>query len=129
LRTIAGILAIGLLMGACTRALRMIDLRDGSTIIGSTTLWTRTISVTLPSGEIAEGTFLPLHGAHLGHDSLFRQTNLGALFGGRVSGRFHGYAYLQGTAGTVVEIVFATDWLSGVGLARTSRGQEYQVSF
>ena len=125
-----GLLMFGFLCVACTRDLRFVDLSDGETVMGSTTFWNQRVVLTLPSGETAEGDFLPLSSARIGDDSLFHHANLGTMFGGQVSGRFHGYAHLTGTEGTVVEIIFSTDWTSrGYGFARTSLGREYRVTF
>ena len=44
--------------------------------------------------------------------------------------RIYGYARLTGDRGTVVEIIFASDWLGhGYGVARTSAEEEYRVTF
>lgn len=114
----------------CTRDVRLVSLSDGSLATGTTKLWSQTVVLTLPSGEVTEGEFFSLSNTKLAEDSLFHRANLGQMFGGQVSGRFHGYAYLMGTQGTVVEIIFAADWTGrGFGFARTSRGEEYRVSF
>ena len=125
-----GLVVLSLACVACTREVRLLDLSDGELLTGSTTLWNQSVMITLPSGEVVEGGFSPLSNVRIGEDSLFHQVNLGAMFGGQVSGRFHGYAYLTGKEGTIVEIVFASDWTSrGFGFARTNLGREYRVSF
>lgn len=117
-------------LAGCAHEIRLVSLSDGTLIKGATKLWDQSVILTLPSGEILEGEFFSLSNRNLGQDSLFHGANLGAMFGGRVSGRFHGYAYLTGTQGTVVEIIFASDWTGhGFGFARTSLGEEYRVSF
>lgn len=130
MRRLLALLVFSFACIACTREIRLLDLSDGETLMGSTTIWNQTVSVTLPTGEVAEGGFSPLSSARIAEDSLFHRANLGTMFGGQVSGRFHGYAYLTGGEGTVVEIIFSTDWTSrGFGFARTSLGREYRVSF
>ena len=114
----------------CSHEVRLVSLSDGTLLQGTTKLWDQSVILTLPSGEILEGEFFSLSSRKLGPDSLFYGANLGTMFGGRVSGHFHGYAYLTGTQGTVVEIIFASDWTGrGFGFARTSLGEEYRVSF
>ena len=114
----------------CAHEVRLVSLSDGTLIKGTTKLWDQSVILTLPSGEILEGEFFSLSNKKLGPDSQFYGANLGAMLGGRVSGRFHGYAYLTGTQGAVVEIIFASDWTGrGFGFARTSLGEEYRVSF
>ncbi len=114
----------------CAHDLRLVNLGTGASAVGTATLWDQSVRVTLPSGEIAEGEFVSLSGVALGEDSLFYRANLGEMLGGGVSGRFHGYAYLAGTGGTVIEIVFASTWTGhGFGFARTSSGEEYRISF
>ena len=130
MRRLVGLLVLCLVCAACTREVRLLDLSDGETLSGWTTFWNQKVTLTLPSGEVAEGDFSPLSSVPIGEDSLFYRENLGTMFGGQVSGRFHGYAYLTGAEGTVVEIVFSTDWTSrGFGFARTSLGREYRVNF
>jgi len=74
--------------------------------------------------------FVLLSSAKIGPDSLFYRANVGKILGGHVSGRFHGYGFLTRQNGTVVEIVFASEWTGhGLGVARASSGGEYHVSF
>jgi hypothetical protein len=115
---------------ACTRTMELVDLKTGATLTGTHRLWTRTISVTLPTGETAVGTTTPLTTAELGPDSLFFGANAGELLGPHATDRLYGYAKLTGAQGTVVELIFAADWLGhGYGVARTSLDEEYRVTF
>lgn len=121
---------IALPFAACTRAVELVDLRTGATLSGTHHLWTRVISVTLPTGETATGTTTKLTTAEIGPDSLFFGANVGDLLGRQTPDRIYGYARLTGDRGTVVEIIFAADWLGhGSGVARTSHQAEYRVTF
>jgi len=88
---------------------------DGTTISGTSTIWNQSITLTLPSGEIVEGRYVSLTTASISVGSLFYGANVGTMLGKDISGRFHGYARLTGKNGTVVEMVFSSDW-SGHGL-------------
>lgn len=117
-------------LAACTRAVELVDLQTGTTLSGTHHLWTRTIVVTLPTGETATGMATTLTTAEIGPGSLFFGANVGELLGRHTPDRFHGYARLTGDRGSVVEIIFAADWLGrGFGVARTSHREEYRVRF
>lgn len=115
---------------ACAHEVRLVNLSDGATIEGISKLWDQSITLTMPSGEIVEGYYVSLSSAKIGPDSLFYRANVGKILGGHVSGRFHGYALLTGQNGTIVEMVFASEWTGhGYGVARASSGGEYHVTF
>jgi len=119
-----------LLLSACSHQVQFIKNADGTTLTGAHHIWQRTIAVTLPSGESLEGSYEPLSTGTIGEGSLFFGANIAALLGTHMSGRFHGYARLTGSQGTVLEIVFAFEWIGrGYGIARTSLGDEYRVAF
>jgi hypothetical protein len=68
--------------------------------------------------------------AEIGPESLFFGANAGELLGRHTVEQIYGYARLTGEQGTVVEIIFASDWLGhGSGVARTSFKEEYRVTF
>ena len=76
------------------------------------------------------GTSTTLTTAEIGPESLFFGANAGELLGPHAAERVYGYARLTGEQGTVVEIIFASDWLGhGYGVARTSLKEEYRVTF
>lgn len=86
--------------------------------------------LTLPTGETVRGLSTKLTTADIGADSLFFGTNVGELLGRHTAERVYGYARLTGEQGTVVEIIFTSDWLAhGFGIARTSLREEYRVAF
>jgi hypothetical protein len=115
---------------ACTRTLELIDLKTGSAITGAHSPWNRSMSVVLPTGETAWGTYTKLTMAEIGPESLFFGANAGELLGRHTIEQIYGYARLTGEQGTVVEIIFASDWLGrGSGVARTSSKEEYLVTF
>jgi len=127
-RALAVLLALPL--AACTRTIELVDLKTGTALEGAHHVWSRSMSVVLPTGETATGTYTKLTTAELGPESLFFGANAGELLGRHAAERVYGYARLQGGQGTVVEIIFASDWLGhGYGVARTSTKEEYRVTF
>jgi hypothetical protein len=123
-------LLAALLLVACTRTVEFVDLRTGSVLTGTRSLWHRSVSVSLPDGETAAGPYTKLTTAEIGPESLFFGANAGELLGRHVVAQVSGYARLVGERGTVVEIIFSSDWLGhGHGVARTSRKEEYRVTF
>lgn len=124
------LLLLPFLLLGCAHRVELLNVADGTTITGQSTLWNRVITLTLPSGEVMKGHFMPLTTALLGEGSLFYGANVGAMMERDISGRFHGYAHLTGEKGTVMEIVFSSDWTGhGFGVAKTNRGEEYLVTF
>ena len=123
-------LLAALLLTACTRTVELTDLRTGSVLTGTHSLWSRSMSVVLPAGDAATGTYTKLTTAEIGPESLFFGANAGELLGRHTIEQVYGYARLVGEQGTVVEIIFASDWLGhGHGVARTSFREEYRVTF
>ncbi len=121
---------LALALAACTHSVELVNLKDGSTLSGTHSLWRHSLTVTLPTGETATGPYTKLTTADIGHDSLFFGANAGELLGRHAAERVYGYARLTGEGGTVMEIIFASDWLGhGHGVARTSLKEEYRVTF
>ncbi|MEK6525552.1 MAG: hypothetical protein AABZ22_01640 [Nitrospirota bacterium] len=119
-----------LVLWGCSHDVKLINMSDGTTISGTSTIWNQSITLTLPSGEIVEGRYVPLTTASIGVGSLFYGANVGTMLGKDISGRFHGHARLTGKNGTVVEMVFSSDWTGhGFGIAKTNSGKEYRVTF
>lgn len=119
-----------LLLAACSSRVQFIATADGTTLTGAHDAWRQTIAVTLPSGARLEGSYQFLTTGAIGEGSLFFGANVAELLGRHMSGRMHGYARLTGQEGTVLEIVFALEWMGrGYGVARTSLGDEYRVVF
>jgi hypothetical protein len=118
------------LLAACSHHIQFIGVADGTTITGTHDVWRRTIAVTLPSGVRLEGPYQPLTTGAIGEGSLFFGANIAELLGRPMSGRTHGYARLTGSDSTVLEMVFALEWIGrGYGVARVSSGEEYRVMF
>ncbi|TAJ07180.1 MAG: hypothetical protein EPO61_14535 [Nitrospirae bacterium] len=118
------------LFTACSHHIQLIGAADGTTITGTHDVWHRTITVTLPSGIRLEGPYQPLTTGSIGEGSLFFGANVAELLGRPMSGRMHGYARLTGSERTVLEMVFALEWIGrGYGVARVSTGEEYRVMF
>lgn len=125
----AGLL-LTLLLAACTRQVELVRLADGSVLAGTHRVWDGSMTLALPGGEAAQGFVTKLTTADIGKESLFFGANAGELLGLHRAERIYGYARLAGDRGTVVEIIFASDWLGhGFGVARTSAKEEYRVTF
>jgi hypothetical protein len=125
----AGLL-LTLLLAACTSQIELVSLADGSALAGTHRVWDRSMTIGLPGGETAQGSYTKLTTADIGKESLFFGANAGELLGLHRAERIYGYARLTGDRGTVVEIIFASDWLGhGYGVARTSSKEEYRVTF
>lgn len=123
-------LLAALLLAACTRTVELVDLHNGSVLTGTHHFWHRSITVSLPTGETATGSYTKLATSDIGTESLFFGANAGELLGRHTAERVFGYARLTGERGTVVEIIFAGDWFGhGYGVARTSLMEEYRVTF
>jgi hypothetical protein len=123
-------LLVTLLFVACTRTVELVDLHNGSVLTGTHSLWHRSVSVSLPNGETAAGPYTKLTAADIGAESLFFGANASELLGRHTAAQVSGYARLIGERGTVVEMIFSSDWLGhGHGVARTSLKEEYRVTF
>jgi len=123
-------LLIALLLVACARTVELVNLETGSVLTGVHSLWNRSIVISLPAGETVTGTATKLTTTEIGPESLFFGANAGELLGPHAAERVYGYARLNGEEGTVMEIIFVSDWLGhGYGVARTSRREEYRVTF
>lgn len=123
-------LLTALLLVACTRTVELVDLRNGSVLTGTHNLWHRSLSISLPTGETAAGPYTKLTASDIGSESLFFGANVGELLGRHTVEHVSGYVRLSGERGTVVEIIFSSDWLGhGHGVARTSLKEEYRVTF
>lgn len=123
-------LLVALLFVACTRTVELVDLHNGSVLTGTHSLWHRSVSVSLPTGETVAGPYTKLTATDIGAESLFFGANASELLGRHTASQVSGYARLIGKRGTVVEMIFSSDWLGhGHGVARTSRKEEYRVTF
>jgi len=121
---------IMILLAACARSVELVNLATGSVLAGTHRVWDRSMTIALPTGETARGSYTKLTTADIGAESLFFGANAGELLGLHRAERIYGYARLTGERGTVVEIIFASDWLGhGYGVARTSSHEEYRVTF
>lgn len=129
-RAVLSGLLLALLLVACTRQVELVNLSNGSVLAGTHRVWDRSMTLALPGGETAQGFVTKLTTADIGKESLFFGANAGELLGLHRAERIYGYARLAGNRGTVVEIIFASDWLGhGYGVARTSSKEEYRVTF
>ncbi len=119
-----------ILFTGCTRSVELVNLATGTVLSGTHRVWDRSMILALPQGERAQGVYTKLTTADIGKESLFFGVNAGELLGLHRAERFYGYARLAGDRGTVVEVIFTSDWLGhGYGVARTSSKEEYRVTF
>jgi hypothetical protein len=117
-------------LAACTHAITLTNVRDGTEVAGTHHVWRQSIEIVLPSGERCEGRYQTLTTKTIGEESLFYRSHVATLLGRNTAERFHGYARLIGEQGTVVELVFSSGWTgNGFGLAKASSGEEYRVTF
>ena len=123
-------LLVALLFVACTRPVQFVNLQSGAALTGTHSLWHRSITVLLPTGETVTGTYTKLTATDIGPESLFFGANAGELLGLHAVERVYGYVRLTGEQGSVVEMIFTSDWLGHrYGVARTSLKEEYRVTF
>ena len=115
----------------CVKSVKLINPNDGATIIGEYNTLSKSVKITLPSGEILEGEYVALTNASIGYGSLFYGTNVGSAISVGAGGSSNGYALLKGDKGTVMEIIFSySEWTGhGFGTAKTNKGDEYRVMF
>jgi hypothetical protein len=129
-RAALAVLLLALPLAACARTIELVDLQTGSTLAGTHSLWTRSMTVVLPTGDTVTGTYTRLTTTEIGPGSLFFGANAGELLGRHETGRVYGHARLESGRGAVMEIIFASDWLGhGHGIARTGLKEEYRVTF
>ena len=123
-------LLTALLLVACTRPVELVNLQSGAALTGTHDLWLRSITLSLPTGETATGIYTRLTTSDIGPESLFFGANAGELLGRHTADRVYGYIRMAGGQGSIVEMVFASDWLGhGYGVARTNLKEEYRVTF
>ncbi len=124
---------------AATRQLTLVDFQTGQTLQGEFNESARTISVTMPDGEILSGKYSavtnssPVYETSVGvgagshsHGGVF---GTGVAFGG---GAGKGYGLLKsGTSGLMMEVVVSySEWTGhGYGEATTNDGRQYKVQF
>lgn len=117
---------VALLFVACTRTVEFVDLHSGSVLTGTRSLWHRSVSVSLPTGETVAGPYTKLTAADIGAESLFFGANINELLGRHTAAQVFGYSRLINERGTAIEMIFSSDWLGhGHGVARTSLKEEY----
>jgi hypothetical protein len=115
---------------ACTRPVELVNPKTGSVLTGTHSLWSRSMSIVLPTGETATGAYTKLMTSDIGPESLFFGANFGELLGRHAAERVYGYVRMTGERGSVLEMIFTGDWLGhGYGVVRTSLQEEYRVTF
>lgn len=128
-KLIAGMLL--LVTAGCVYNFKLVDMREGTTIIGEYNKASESVEVTLPSGEHLTGEYVALTNASISYGSLFSGTNVATAYGINVGGSSNGYALLTDGHGTVMEIIFQySEWTGhGFGVAKTNKGKEYKIIF
>lgn len=125
-------IALFLLMAfltACTHQITFLNPQDGQSFAGQYNRGERSVSVTLPSGEVFYGKYVPLTNTTLTTGSLFNGTSVATGYMVTAGGASSGYAFLYGDKGTTMELVFQYSGRHGFGTAKTNKGEEYRIMF
>jgi len=116
------------LVSGYTSEVKLINLDNGATLIGSRNLRHRSIQLRLPSGEMLDGHYVPLKSSTIGSESVFSQGHMATMPWLTADHSFRGYARLVGKNGKFLEIVFSSEWPGhGTGFAKTNDGGDYEV--
>jgi hypothetical protein len=129
-RVLPAILSLLFFYG-CTYPIKFINPQDGKVLVGEYNKSSKTITVTLPSGEVLTGEYVALTNASIGFGSMFYGANVGSMMTVGAGGTSNAYALLTGDKGTVMEIIASySEWTGhGFGQAKTNKGEEYRVMF
>ncbi len=117
---------------ACTHKFKLHDSSDGLTLTGTYNTATNNVNVVIRSGEKLEGKYVSYANTAITHNSLFYGTEVVTKYRVAVSGGASvGYAVLLGDRGTVMEIIYQFDKVTGhgFGTAKSNDGKEYRVIF
>jgi len=142
---------LSFLFSGCAYKVKLVDFETGQTIIGTYNTSSKTVSLTLPSGELMRGQYSALTNATITSGSLFYNSSAfasafsggasafgqshgfgsGNYFGFSAGGSSHAYAILSGDKGTTMEMILQYNELDGRGFgeAKTNTGKEYKVIF
>ena len=116
---------------SCTHQIKFVHFDNGTTINGTYNTLIKSVKVTLPSGDILEGQYVPLENVSIGMGSLFYGSSMLSSWSMGAGGSANGYALLTDGKGIVMEIIFQySQWTGhGFGEARTNKGAVYKVIF
>ena len=127
------------LAGCATRQLTLVNFETGETLEGILSKSDRSISVTMPDGEVLYGKYsaisntAPVYETGIGISS---HSHHGAIFGTGIAvgsgGASRGYALLKSnTSSLMMEIAVSySEWTGhGYGEATTNDGRKYKVQF
>jgi hypothetical protein len=126
------------LTGCASRQLTLVDFQTGQTLEGVLSQSDRSISVTMPDGEVLHGMFSAVSSASPVYETgigVSSHHHGGAIFGTGIvlgSGPSKGYALLRSNSSNLMmEInVSYSDWTGhGYGEAVTNDGRKYKVQF
>lgn len=123
------ILLLIVFLASCTHQITFLNPQDGRSFAGQYNRGERSVSVTLPSGEVFYGKYVPLTNTTLTTGSLFSGTSVATGYMVTAGGASSGYAFLYGDKGTIMEVVFQYSGRHGFGTAKTNKGEEYRIMF
>jgi tetratricopeptide (TPR) repeat protein len=120
-----------LFLSGCTGHLQLVSISDGTTILGEYHRNNRSIKITMPDGEVLQGSYSALSDASIGFGSSLTSARTATTFTTATEGTTEAYALLRGNKGTTMELVLRySEWSgSGHGVAKTNKGAGYRVIF
>lgn len=127
------------LLVSCAKSFQLIRFSDGLTIEGAANLVSKTLTLTMPDGEVMEGRYAAVSDATFstgfatGTFTAGRAvgTATSTAYGFSAGGHGNGYALLKGNRGRVMECVFQFNPMNnhGFGEARTNKGEAFKMIF
>lgn len=107
----------------------LVETNSQSALAGEIDSRSKTISVTLPSGQVATGKYTNLSFLHGLAFSLFAPGEISSLFGGMLSSGEPGYGVVTGPDNYLLEMVFYVSNDGGAGFAKANDGRTYRFIF
>ena len=125
------LLLASLFLWGCSGHFQLISLNDGTSILGEYQTRNHFMKVTMPDGEILQGSYSSLTGSSIGSGSLLYPAKTLLPLSPATDSASEAYALLRGDNGTVMEMVLRYSELSGNGhgVASTNKGTGYRVVF
>ncbi len=125
------ITAMLLTLASCAHRHQMslVEMNSQSALVGEIDSRAKTITVTLPSGQVASGKYTNLSFLHGLAFSLFAPGEISGLFGGMLSSGEPGYGVVTGPDNYLLEMVFYVSSDGGAGFAKANDGRTYRFIF
>lgn len=132
--TLGGFLGLALLAG-CAQTLHLVNFESGQRLEGKLNRGGKTVQVTMPDGEVLNGTYsqyapsktISTQGVRTRENPDNETDSNATTVVTQDSGE--GYSVLTGERGTTMEMRFKFSGESGFGEATTNRGAKYKVQF